>query len=129
MPGKYSSHDTVVSFNGVAIGWLTGFDVESKAGEMYESTHAGSTVVGTGANARVIKEYDCTSVEPPTITITFWGPPTYTAQDTGLKAAIVFDSPGDAISGEAILVSWNHSGKANQWSTGSATFQLTGNLE
>jgi hypothetical protein len=127
MPGLYSSHGTTVSFNGTNIGYLTGFDVEAKAGQLSETTNVTSTVVGSGANARVVKEYDCTSVEPPTVSITFHGPPSYDVEDAGFKATLVFDAPGMSVSGEAILLSWNHSGRSNQWSTGSATFQLTGN--
>ena len=129
MPGFYSAQGTTVSFDGVPIGYLTGFDEEVKAGQLYDRTNVTSRVVGTGANARVVREYDCTSIEPPTLTFTFWGPPSYTSDDAGLKAQIVFDAPGSTISGEAILVSFNHAGRAGQWSTGSATFQLTGALE
>lgn len=129
MPGHYSAQGTTVTFDGEAIGYLTGFEVESQSGTLSETTNVTSTVVGTGANARVIRQYDATGVELPTITIRFWGPPAFAATDAGLKAQIVFDAPGDTLSGEAILVSWNHSGQAGQWSTGTATFKLTGDLE
>lgn len=128
MPGLYSSHGTSVTFDGVGIGYLTGYDVESKSGSLVETTNVTSTVVGFSENARVVKEYDCTSVEPPTISLTFWGPPSFLATDSGTKGILVFNAPGMAVSGEAILVSWNHSGRSNQWSTGAAVFQLTGNL-
>lgn len=128
MPGRYSAQGTVVTFGGVNIGFLTGFDVQAKSGQLYDKTNVSSPIVGTGANARILREYDCTSVEPPTIQITFWGPPSYAATDAGLKAAIVFDAPGDEIYGQAILTEWNHQGRVGQWTTGSATFQLTGNL-
>lgn len=129
MPGLYSSHGTSVTFGDVPIGYLTGFDTESRAGDLHETTNVESEVVGEGALARVIREYDCTSIEPPTITITFWGPPSFSATDAGLKAEIVFDSPGNTIFGEAILTAFSHAGRSGQWATGSATFQLTGALE
>lgn len=129
MPGLYSSHGTAVSFDDVPIGYLTGFDWEAKAGDVQEVTHVESPVYGAGAGARVLKQYDCTSIEPPTLSFTFWGPPSFAVTDAGLKATIVFDSPGATISGEAILLSFNHSGRSGQWSTGVATFQLTGVLE
>lgn len=128
MPGRYSSQGTVVSFGGVNIGFLTGFDVQAKAGQLYDKTNVSSPIVGSGASARVLREYDCTSVDSITIQITFWGPPTYAVTDAGLKATIVFDAPGDEISGQAILTEWNHQGRAGQWTTGSASFQLTGNI-
>jgi hypothetical protein len=129
VPGFYSAQGTTVTFDGTPIGYLTGFDVECKAGSLYETTNVTSAVVGTGANARVVKQYDATAVEPPTVSITFWGPASFAATDAGFKAILVFDAPDETISGEAILVSFSHSGRANQWSTGAATFQLTGNLE
>lgn len=129
MPGLYSSHGTTVSFNGTNIGFLTGFDVESKAGDVSEVTNVTSTVVGTGANARVVKQYDCTAIEPPTVSITFHGPPSFSPTDAGFKATLVFNAPGMSVSGQAILLSWNHSGRANQWSNGSASFQLTGLIQ
>lgn len=129
MPGFYSSHGTAVSFGDVPIGYLTGFDWEAKAGDVQEVTHVESPVYGSGSSARVLKQYDCTSIEPPTLSFTFWGPPSFDVTDAGLKAQIVFDSPGATISGEAILLSFNHAGRAGQWSTGVATFQLTGVLE
>lgn len=128
MPGRYPAQGTVVTFGGVNIGFLTGFDVQAKSGQLYDKTNVSSPIVGTGANSRILREYDCTSIEPPTIQITFWGPPSYSATDAGLKAAIVFDAPGDEIYGQAILTEWNHQGRVGQWTTGSATFQLTGNL-
>jgi hypothetical protein len=128
MPGLYSAQGTSVTFGDVPIGYLTGFDTESRAGDVHETTNIESTVVGESASARVIREYDCTSIDPPTLTITFWGPPSFSAEDAGLKAEIVFDSPGNVISGEAILTAFSHSGRSGQWSTGTATFQLTGAL-
>lgn len=134
MPGFYSAHGTAeeptsVEFDGVPIGYLTGFDWEAKAGEVHETTNVTSQVFGTGANARVLKEYDCTSIEPVTLNITFRGPPSFSTTDAGLKGTIVFTAPGATISGEAILSSFSHSGRVNQWTEGVASFQLTGALE
>lgn len=126
MPGVESSQGTAVSFDGVVIGYLTGFDIEAKAGSLTDATSVLATVVGTGADSRVVRYYDCTSVEPPTVSITFWGPPTFTPYDCGMKAVLAFESFSSSLSGEAILVSFNYSGRTNQYTTGSATFQLTG---
>jgi hypothetical protein len=115
-----------VEFDGVPIGHLTGWDWEAKAGEVHETTNVTSPVIGSGANARVQRQYDCTSVEPPTLNITFKGPPSFTMDDRGLKANLVFTAPGASLSGEAILLSFAHSGRVNQWSEGTASFQLTG---
>jgi hypothetical protein len=128
MPGHYSSHGTFVSFDGVDIGYLDGFDWDAKAGQLVERTHVGSRVVGVGANARVVKQYDCKSVEPATLSFTFFGPPSFSPDDAGAKAVIEFETPGGTISGPAILMSFSHSGRSGQWAKGTATFQLTGEL-
>lgn len=126
MPGYYSSQGTTVTFDGVSIGYLTGFDSEGGAGQLAEKTNVSSPVVGSGANARVVKQYDCTSVEPLTLSITFWGPPSFSQSDGGKRATLTFSAPGGSISGTAILQRFSWSGRANQWSNGSATFQITG---
>ena len=126
MPGYTSPHETAVSFDGVPIGFLTGYDIDCQAGEFHEVTNVLSQVVGTGQGARVIREYDATSVEPPTLSLEFYGPPSFSATDAGLRGLIVFDSPGFSLSGEAILRSFNHSGRSGQWTRGTATFQFTG---
>jgi len=128
MPGLISSHGTSVSFNGTPIGYLRDFEWEGKAGELYDATNINSVVVGVGPNARVVKRYDVTAVEPLTLTIAFWGPPSYSQNDAGLKSTLVFNTVGTAqdFTAEAILMTFSHKGQGGQWSTGAATFQLTG---
>ena len=125
MPGKQSAQGTTVTFDGVLIGWLTGFDEDCQAGEMVETTNVNSTVVGSGAGARVVKSYDCTSIEPPTFAFTFWGPPSYSATDVGKKGTLVFSGGGRAWTGTAILRNFTHAGRPNQYTNGGASFQAT----
>ena len=126
MPGFDSSHGVSVSFAGVAIGYLTGFDDEAKAGTLVDRTGSSATIVGTGASARVLRRFDCTSLDPMTLSLTFHGAPSYTQNDVGTKGTLSFSAPGNSWSGQAILTGWNHSGRTGRFSEGSATFQLTG---
>lgn len=126
MPGQYSSHGAIVAFDGTEIGWLTDFDWEAAVAQLEEVTNVTSVVVGTGANARVVKEYDCTEIEPATLSFAFWGPPGVAATYVGRRASLEFSAPGATISGEAILKRIRHSGRAREWSRGYAEFQLTG---
>lgn len=126
MPGRYSSHQTSVSFNGVPIGFLTGFDWEGGIGQLVEATNVTSPVIGVGAATRVVKQYDVTTIEPMKFSFSFWGPPSYAQNDAGTKGTLVFSAPGWNGSATAILTRFFHSGRAGQWSTGGAEFQLTG---
>jgi hypothetical protein len=126
MPGQYPSHGVAVSFGGVLIGWIDDFDWEAVAAQIVNRTNVTSRVVGTGANARVVQEYDCTAIDPPTFDVAFWGPPSYSADDAGMKATLEFTAPGATYTGEAILRSFGFSGKAKTYSRGRASFQMTG---
>jgi hypothetical protein len=126
MPGQYSSHGAIAVFDGTEIGWLTDFDWEAAVAQLVERTNVTSTVVGTGANARVVKEYDCTEIEPPTLSFAFWGPPGVEVTYVGKRASLEFSAPGVTIGGEAILKKIRHSGRSREWSRGYAEFQLTG---
>ncbi len=129
MPGIESPHGTEVSFADVTIGYLTDFDVDAKAGATIDSTNVNSPVIGEGYSSRVIRLYDCTSIEPPTVTVSFWGPPSFAWYDCGMKGQLNFTTQSVSVSGEAILLGITYSGKQNQYTTGSATFQLTGAME
>lgn len=126
MPGIESSQGTVVTFGGVRIGYLQGCDIEANAAGLADITSAISPVVGTGGNARVVRQYDCTAIEPPVVTLAFYGPPSYSAEDVGTQAQLVVATRSGQISGMAILQNWTYSLKPNSYSTGTATFQLTG---
>ena len=126
MPGFHSSHGVSVSFAGVAIGYLTGFDDETSAGSLVEYTGSSASILGSGSSSRLLRRYDCTSIEPMKLSLTFHGAPSYTQNDVGTKGTLSFSAPNNSWSAQAILIGWNHSGRAGRFSEGSATFQLTG---
>jgi hypothetical protein len=126
MPGFDSSHGFEVSFSGVTIGYVTGFDDDAKAGSLVDATTASASILGSGSTARVLKRFDCTAIEPMTLSIQFIGAPSYTQNDVGAKGTLSFSAPGKSWSGQAILTGWNHRGRVNQYSEGTASFQLTG---
>lgn len=126
MPGIYSAQETTVTFDGVLIGYVTGWDWAAESSSTVETTSVSSPVVGTGANARVRKQYDVTGIEPPTFSVTFYGPPSFSMDDAGKKATLEF-SGGDAVwTGTAILRRFSHAGRVNKWTDGGAEFQATG---
>lgn len=125
MPGPASPHGTSVTFDGVLIGWITGWTWTIEGSNPVEVTHVESTVVGEGAAARVVREYDCTAVEPSVFSFTFKGPPSYGPSDGGKKATLTFSGGGGYWTGEAILRKFVHEAKVNQYTDGSAEFMVT----
>jgi hypothetical protein len=85
-------------------------------------------VIGEEWSSRVVRLYDCTSIEPPTLTITFWGTPSFSPYECGVKGTLEFTTQSSTLSGEAILTRITYAGKTNEYTTGTATFQLTGAL-
>lgn len=123
---EFSSQGTSVSFNGVNLGRLVGFDSTADAGQLADVTSAASTTYGSGAGRRVVTSYDCTTIDPPTLTLSIFGPPHYSAADVGLKATLAFSAPGNSRSGTAILVGISHRGRRGEYAESTATFQWVG---
>lgn len=126
---EFASNGVLVTFNGVEIGYLFGSDWGAKVAVLQKITSEESRLVGTGDSVRVVQEYDATAIAPADFSFAFWGPPSFTPDDIGMKATLELDGPGVSLSGEAILMDIRHSGRAGKWSTGSATFQMTGKDE
>lgn len=128
MPGSGeipSAQGTTVTFGGVSIGLLTGFDSSHKIGQLLDVTNVDSQLIGTGNQARLVRQYDCTSVEPASLSCAFYGAAAFTDEDLGISALLEFDSPEESYSAYAIMTEYTHSGSVGQFATGTASFQLT----
>lgn len=127
MPGSgeiQSAQGTTVTFGGVALGHLTGFDSSHKIGQLSDVTNVDSELIGTGDATRLVRQYDCTSVEPASLSCAFYGAAAFTDEDLGISALLVFDSPEESYSAYAILTEYTHAGSVGQFATGTASFQL-----
>lgn len=119
-----SSQGAYVTFNGVPIGNLTGFQASPSSAVFAEMTNVTSPVVGTGASSRVVKQYDCVAIEPGTIRVTLYGCPASSPTDVGTKAALVLNSAAVAITQDAYLETYDVTGSVGQYLVGNATFRL-----
>jgi hypothetical protein len=54
---------------------LLTFEWTGGKGEAFEVTNRTSRIIGVGIHSRVLKQYDVVSVEPPKLTLTFYGAP------------------------------------------------------
>lgn len=126
MPDVPDSQGATIRFRGTLLGVLIGFSPSFSAGNVHEVTSQKATVVGTGQNARVIKQYNVTSIEPGTVTARFLGAADLARNDVGYPGSLVVSWSGGTLSGQAFLTDLQAEfsrGELRQWA---ATFQFNG---
>jgi hypothetical protein len=121
-----SAQGVSVSFNGVALGGLIGFDEQYAAASPTDTTGATATIVGSGANTRVIRQVEITMIEPGSIAFRCWGNPPFARSDIGLSATLSFTIAGNTTSWPAQLASVQRVGSAGELIQGSYQFQFMG---
>lgn len=127
MPNIPDSQGATLFFRGMALGVLQGVSPSFSVGNVSEVTSLRSPVIGAGQNARVLKQYNCTSIEPGTITARFLGSPDLARNDLGGPGVLAFSWPaGGTLSGQAFLQTLDAEfakGELIQWA---AVFQFSG---
>lgn len=127
MPDIASSQGAVLSFRGEVLGVLQNVGPSFAVGNKHEVTSMGSLVFGAGQNARVLKQYNVTSIEPGTITARFLGSPSLARNDIGGPGLLLFAwGSGATLSGQAFLETLDAEfakGELIQWA---AVFQFSG---
>ncbi len=127
MPNIPDSQGAVLYFRGQALGVLQGVSQAFAIGNKHEVTSMRSPVVGQGQSARVLKQYNVTSIEPGTITARFLGSPDLARNDLGGPGFLSFSWPsGGTLSGQAFLETLDAEfakGELIQWA---AVFQFSG---
>ncbi len=121
-----SSQGSSVTWKGVPIGRLTSFQSSAGTAVYEEVTGVESPVIGTGNNARVIKQYTCTAVEPGTLDIGVYGAPPFILDDRGSSGTVVASWDGGGFTVDAILDDFNISGRVGEFLTGTARFRFSG---
>lgn len=127
MPNIPSSQGAALFFNGQELGVLQNVNLSLAVGNKHEVTSMRSPVTGSASSARVIKQYNVTSIEPGTITARFLGLPDLTVLDMGKYGVLVFSyGSGGSVMAQAFLESLDSEfakGELVQWA---AVFQLSG---
>jgi hypothetical protein len=114
------------SFAGVSLGAVVGFDADSSAGTPYEFTPAGATVVGTGLNARVVRQLNWTSVENGTVSFRVLGNPIFVESDMGTRGTLAFSVGGVSLSRTAAIKTSRRAGERGGLIQSSYEFVFTG---
>lgn len=121
-----SAQNVSVSFGGVALGQLIGFDEGYAAAAPTDTTGSTATIVGIGGNTRVIRQVEITMIEPGSIAFRCWGNPPFGRADIGLSATLAFTIGGVSTSWPAQLASVQRVGSAGELIQGSYQFQFMG---
>ena len=127
MPNIPSSQGAVLSFRGSVLGVLQNANQTFAVGNKHEVTSIRSPVVGTGQNARVIKQYNVTSIEPGTITARFLGSPDLARNNIGGPGILSFTwGSGASLIGQAFLETLDSEFAKGELIVWAAVFQFSG---
>lgn len=122
-----SSQGSFVSFNGVVLGRVTNWRLQPGSASFEEVTNVTSTVLGSGDNARVVKQFDCTSVDPGGVDVSLFGVPPFAAGVIGKKGILsVTYGIGSTFAMEAFLETIDGTANVGEFLTGTARFRFTG---
>lgn len=121
-----SSQGSSVSFEGTALGRLTQWKFEPGTATFQDCTSQESYVVGTGDEARVVKDYTCTAIEPGTVEVSLFGCPPYVRNDCGKKGTLAVTFEGGGLSEVAYLERFDVTGNVGAFLVGTARFRVTG---
>lgn len=121
-----SSQGSSVSFAGVNIGRLTSFKFSPGNAVIEEATSVVSPVIGTGGNARIVKQYDCVAIDPGSVDIGLFGSPPFLPKQTGLQGTVSVTFNGSTFSINAYLDSFDVTGNVGEFLVGTARFRISG---
>jgi hypothetical protein len=127
VPNIPSSQGAALFFNGQELGVLQNVNLSLSVGNKHEVTSMRSPVAGSGSSARVMKQYNVTSIEPGTITARFLGLPDLSVLEIGKYGLLVFSyGNGRSVEAQSFLEALDSEfakGELVQWA---AVFQLSG---
>lgn len=120
------SQGSTVTFDGDLLGSVLGWTVNPGTAQVSEVTGLDATTYGTGGDARIVKQRDCTAVDPGSVSVRLLGCPPYTTSDVGSKGMLNVAFDGGSVSAEAILTKFEVEGQVGDLLRGSAEFEFTG---
>jgi hypothetical protein len=110
----------------VSLGQVTGFDTENSASTPYEFTPATATVVGSGANSRVVRQLNWAAVDNGTVSFRALGNPIFVASDMGLSGTLAFSVGGVSVSRTAAITRSQRAGETGGIIQSAYSFVFTG---
>lgn len=117
---------SAVSFGGKILGELLEFRLSPGVAQLSDATGVDGWKYGEGNERRLLKQVDCTTVDPGTVSVRLLGCPPYKDEDIGSRGALVVSFMGGSFSMEAILTKFEVEGSVGDLLRGSAEFAFTG---
>jgi hypothetical protein len=99
MPDIGDSQGATLTFDGVELGTYISMSPSFSAGTVHETTNVTSPIYGSGANSRVQKQYNCTSVEPGQVVVKFLGNVDISFGEMGREGWLEITWPGGNYAG------------------------------
>lgn len=118
------SQGSTVSFGGSPLGEVLNFTVGSPTAVTTEKTSTSANVVGSGDQARVVRSFDCTAIDPGSVSVRLLGMPPYSPADIGTMGSLSFSTPDGSESYDAMLQSYEVEAAVGELLRGSATFLI-----
>ena len=116
----------LVSFGSTSLGRIIGFGEQFAAGSPYDLTHVASTIIGTGANTRVVRQLEPTMIEPGTFTLRLLGYVSLTRSDCGKIDTLTISQGGSSVALTAYVAEVQFEGNRGELIQSSVSFQFTG---
>jgi len=120
------SQTATLLFDGEELGVYVGMSPKWSVGSVHETTNKDSPILGSGTDARVLKQYNCTTMEPGMVEVRFIGNPNLTLQNIGKTGMLSISWTGGSYSGKGFAIDLQGdmaSGELIRWSM---TFQFSG---
>jgi hypothetical protein len=127
MPSQLEdSQGARVYWNGVEIGTYISMSPSWQTGTSYDCTNRYSMVVGQGESARVVKQYNASSIEPGAVVVEFLGNVNLRVDDLGDVGTLSIGWTGFSYEGAGYISSFSSTAARGELIQCSITFQFNG---
>ncbi len=121
-----SAQGSRVFWGGRLIGRITSAKATQATGGAFDCTSMFSTVVGAGANTRVVRQVNPVDIAPAAVTLELLGGTQFTRNDLGKIQVLTVYTRGGTLSGAAYLQDFSADATVGEKLKSTATFQFTG---
>jgi len=99
MPDIEYSQGATLTFDGVELGTYISMNPSWSASGVHETTSSDSPILGVGTKTRVLRQYNCSAVEPGQVVVKFLGNPALSFGNMGKEGLLAITWTGGSYSG------------------------------